>query len=62
MYEAERYLSLRDPHIAQLIYRVRANDGLTPPVLLAEARPALEALLRAIVRISDQIGQRLGGK
>ena len=53
--EGERYLSVRDPRMARLIERVRGADGLTPQALWAEARPALEALLRAIV------GQQLSG-
>ncbi len=55
MDEAEQYLSSCDPHIAWLIDRVRAADGITPPALWPEPRPALEALLRAIV------GQQLSG-
>ena len=55
MDEGERYLSLGDPHVARLIQRVQATDGLMSPALWAEPRPALEALLRAIV------GQQLSG-
>ena len=52
---AEKYLSAQDPRMARLIERVGDADGLVPPSLWAERRPALEALLRAIV------GQQLSG-